>query len=251
MIYHNINPVLLEIGPLEIKYYGLVYVLGLLLAYFILRNIVRKNKIENLDIEKLYDLIIYIALGVILGARLLYFVFYSPLTFFYNPLEIFMVWQGGMSFHGGLIGLVIAVLVFSRKYKVKFYDLADVLVIPAALALFLGRIVNFVNAELIGTKTGLPFCIQYDNVEGCRHPSQIYEALKNLVMFFTLLFLRTKKKLKSGTLFWLFVLMYGVLRFLVTFFREDARFLGLSEGQYLSLAMVVVASVFLYRINKK
>ncbi len=164
-----------------------------------------------------------------------------------------MIWQGGMSFHGGLIGAVVAGLIFCRKYKVKFYKLADFLMLPLAFFLFIGRIANFINGELVGIKTNVPWCVVFKDYDGCRHPSQLYEALKNLVIFFTLFFLYTKKKLKDGIVFWGFVLMYGVLRFIVTFWRESIRLFGLSMGQYLNILMVIVSVIFLYRItrNKK
>jgi len=251
MIEYNINPVLLNLGFVEIRYYGLVYVLGLLVAFFVLKHFVQKDKIKNLTLERLYDLMLYIVIGMLVGARAFYFLFYNLSSFISNPFEFFMVWNGGMSFHGSLVGIIVAVYLFCRKFKIRFYDIADLIVIPAALALFFGRIANFINGELIGITSNLPFCIKYQGVEDCRHPSQVYEALKNLLIFFVLWWLHAKKKLKSGMLFWLFVLMYGVLRFIVNFWRDDPRWLGVSMGQYLSIVMVVVAVVFIYKINKK
>lgn len=251
MIQLSINPVLYQFGVLRIGYYNLVYIVGFFVAYFVLRQMVKRQRIKNLSLRNLDDFILYFAIGLIAGARLFYFMFYNPSTFVHDPLEIFRLWHGGMSFHGGLIGVIIATLLFCRKCQVKFYDIADILVIPASLMLFFGRIANLINGEVIGTVTNLSFCIKYPGIEGCRHPSQIYEALKNLLIFFVLLAVGRKKKLKPGTVFWLFVLLYGSLRFLVTFFRDDPRFLGLSAGQYLSLAMAIVGAVFLYRIFKK
>lgn len=247
MIYHNINPVLLNIGPLEIRYYGLVYVLGILFAYFVLKHFAKKGSIRNLSVAGLDDLLLYITIGLLAGGRIFHFVFYEPVILMSDPLELFRLWHGGMSFHGSLAGIVLGTLYFCRKYKVAFYDLADLLVIPASLMLFFGRIANFVNGELIGTVTNVSWCIKYQGVTGCRHPSQIYEALKNLLIFFILLPVYRKRKLRSGTVFWLFVLLYGVLRFLVNFYRDDPRFLGISTGQYFSLGMAVVAGFFLYR----
>nr|MCK4930250.1 prolipoprotein diacylglyceryl transferase [Nanoarchaeota archaeon] len=253
MFFHNINPVLVSIGPLEIRYYGLVYAIGFIITYFLLRSLAKKGRIKNFTPDKADVFTLYLILGAIIGARLLLFVFYYPKTFITNPLEVLMIWQGGMSFHGGLIGAVVAGLIFCRKYKVKFYKLADFLMLPLAFFLFIGRIANFINGELVGIKTNMPWCVVFKDYDGCRHPSQLYEALKNLVIFFTLLFLYTKKKLKDGIIFWGFVLMYGVLRFIVTFWREDLRVLGLSISQYLNILMVIVSVYFLYRIqrNKK
>lgn len=254
MFIHNINPVLVNLGPFEIRYYGLVYVIGFLLAYFILKILAKNGKIKNINSRKVDDLIIYLIIGVIVGARIFEILFYEPAFYFSNPLEMFMIWHGGLSFHGGLVGIIIATLFFCKKNKVKFYDLADVLVIPAALMLGFGRIANFINGELWGTITNVPWCVKFQGVEGCRHPSQIYEALKNFFIFFVLIFLnknKAKYKLKKGTIFWIFVLLYGILRFITNFWRDDPRILGISMGQFLSLIMIVVAAVFLWKIRRE
>lgn len=258
MIIHNINPVLLNLGAVQIRYYGLIYVIGFIAAFFVLKNLARNKKIKNLDEENIYDLMLYLMAGMLVGSRIFYFTFYSFGTLLSDPLEIFRIWHGGMSFHGALVGMILATYLFCKKYKVKFYDIADMIVIPAAIALFFGRIANFVNGELWGTKTTVSWCIDYTHSQyiqnppdGCRHPSQIYEALKNLGIFFVLLYLHTKKKLKEGTMFWLFVTMYGGLRFIITFWRDDPRFLGISTGQYLSLIMFIAGIIFLYRIHHK
>jgi len=251
MIVYNINPVLLHIGPVQIRYYGLAYIFGIILSYIILRKFIKEDRIKNMDLNKLDDLMFYMIVGLILGARLFYFLFYDFSLLIKNPLEFFMVWHGGMSFHGAFLGVILVIYFFCRKHNISFYALTDLLVIPAALALFIGRIMNFVNGELIGTKTNLPFCIQYKDVEGCRHPSQIYEALKNLFIFFVLWYLYAKKKLKEGLIFWYFVFLYGTLRFFINFFRDDPRFFGISTGQYLSLLMVFIAVYFIFKIRKK
>ncbi|KYK25623.1 hypothetical protein AYK26_05790 [Euryarchaeota archaeon SM23-78] len=254
MFIHNINPVLVSIGPFEIRYYGLVYAVGFLVSYFLLRWIAKKKKIKNLTPDRADILILYLILGAIIGARVLLFVFYQPLTFITDPLEVLRIWTGGMSFHGGLIGAVIAGLLFCKKYKVNFYKLGDFLVMPLAFFLFIGRIANFVNGELVGIKTSVPWCVVFKNYDGCRHPSQLYEALKNLFIFFALYFMYTKKslkkKLKDGVIFWSFVIMYGLLRFIITFWRDDPIFLGLSGGQYLSLLMVLMGAFFLFKIKR-
>lgn len=251
MFVHNLEPILVQIGPVAIRYYGLAYVLGLILAYWVLNRLAKQGNIRNLTRENLEELILWVAGGVILGGRLGYFVFYAPARLFSEPISIFRVWEGGMSFHGALLAIAFAIWMFSRKHKVAFYDIADALVIPAALGLFFGRIANFINGELIGITTDVSWCIQYDGVDGCRHPSQLYEAGKNLFIFIALWYLQTKRKLKDGILFWLFVLSYGILRFLITFYREDPRFFGLSEGQILSAIMALVAMFFLWRIQRK
>lgn len=258
MFINNINPVLLNLGPFEIRYYGLVYALGFIAAYLLLLGIAKKRAIKNLTVKNVDILIIYFILGLVIGARLLLFVFYHPATLITNPLEVFMLWHGGMSFHGGLIGAAVAGLLFCRKHKVSFYQLGDLLVLPAALFLFFGRIANFINSELYGNITipdSTPWCVVFKRVDDyCRHPSQLYEALKNLIIFITLSILyfnkEIKRKLKDGVIFWLFVLLYGGLRFIITFWRDDPRWLGLSIGQYFSLVMVIASIIFLFRIIK-
>jgi len=251
MFVHNISPVLFTVGPFEVRYYGLVYAIGFLVTYLLFHRLAKKDRIKNLNPDRVDIFMLYAIIGSIVGARLLDFVFYNPSIIFTNPIEILMVWHGGMSFHGGLIGGALAGLLFCKKYKVSFYKLADFAVLPFAATLFFGRIANFINGELPGTVTNVSWCVQFPSYEGCRHPSQLYEAAKNLIIFFTLLPLYMKKKLKDGVLFWLFVLMYGVLRFIINFWRDDIRWLGLSMGQYLCIAMVIVSVFFLSRLNKK
>ncbi|MBN2459503.1 prolipoprotein diacylglyceryl transferase [Candidatus Woesearchaeota archaeon] len=258
MFIHNINPVLLAIGPLQVRYYGLVYAIGFIAAYILLLNLAKKGTVKNLNTRTVDVFIIYLIIGAIIGARVLLFVFYYPSTLLSDPLEVFRIWNGGMSFHGGLLGAVAASATFCKKYKVSFYKLADFLVLPLSLALFFGRIANFINGELVGTVTTpekTPWCVVFKDYEGCRHPSQLYEAAKNLIIFSTLLVMYTnkdiKKKLKDGMIFWGFVLMYGILRFIITFWRDDpAYLLGFSGGQLLCMAMVAVAAFFIIKIAK-
>jgi len=250
MFIHNIDPVLIRLGFLEIRYYSLVYIIGFLLAYYVLWNAAKSKKVKNLTKDAVENFMIYLILGSIIGGRLGHFIFYNPSIFWTNPLEILFIWHGGISFHGGIIGAVIGTFLFKKKHKVAFYDLADLLMIPFAFTLFLGRIANFINGELWGTVTNVKWCVQFPDVEGCRHPSQLYEAAKNLVISGVLWFMKDLKKLKKGMIFWSFVLLYGVLRFVVNFWRDDSRFLGISMGQFLSLIMVVLAVIFLFRLRK-
>jgi phosphatidylglycerol:prolipoprotein diacylglycerol transferase len=257
LFYHNINPVLSNLGPFEIRYYGLVYALGFLATYFLFRRIAKQKKIPNFTPEKADTFMLYLILGAIIGARLLLFVFYEPRTFITDPLEILKTWHGGMSFHGGLIGAVLAGLLFCKKHRVSFYKLADFAVLPLAVCLFFGRIANFINGELVGIKANVPWCVVFPGYDGCRHPSQLYEAAKNVVIFVTLSILyfnkSIKKKLKDGMIFWIFVLMYGTLRFFISFLRDpgtDPVWFGLSMGQYLCLLMVIVSTFFLSKYKR-
>ena len=258
MFYHTFNPVLFHLGPFEIRYYGIAYIIGFLAAYYVLKQAAKYRWVKNFENDAPDNLLTYLLLGLIIGARLGDFLIYNPSTLIYNPLEVLMIWHGGMSFHGGLIGVVIATLLYCRKYKVKFYNLADILIFPALIGMFLTRIANFINGELWGTLTNVSWCVDYSKntyiqglPEGCRHPSQLYEALKNLLIFGILCAVKSKKKLPKGSLFWLFILLYGILRFLITFYREDPRYWGLSTGQWLNVGMVILAGLWLWKESKR
>jgi phosphatidylglycerol:prolipoprotein diacylglycerol transferase len=255
MFYNNIDPVLFNLGPLEIRYYGIIYALGFVITYFFLLYFVRIGKLK-LKEEDVGDLLLYLLIGVVVGARLFEVLFYNLPFFLENPLEIFMLWHGGLSFHGGLVGAAVVVFVFCKKRKVKFYDIADATVFPVALALMLGRFGNFINSELYGKVTSVPWCVKFKDVDGCRHPSQIYESFKNLVIFGVLWFMKDKKfngkKLPSGFFFWSFVLLYAVLRFVIEFVKQPTVQVGIfTMGQVLCMAMFVVGAFFMYKILKK
>ena len=246
MFINNLNPTLLKLGPLELRYYGLVYVLGFIATFFYLNYLVKNKKIK-LSQDQLSDLLFYLILGVIFGGRIFYILFYNLKYYLNNPFEIFAVWHGGMSFHGALIGLMIVLYYFSKKEKIKFYTLADIIVLPAALFLFFGRIANFINGELYGHITNVSWAVKFQNIPGYRHPSQIYEALKNIVIF-SILSLQLNKSRKPGFLFWQFVFFYGLFRFFIEFFRFSPNYyMGLSTGQYLCVFMLIPASYILIK----
>ncbi|MBI2140035.1 prolipoprotein diacylglyceryl transferase [Candidatus Woesearchaeota archaeon] len=250
MFYNSINPVLAQFGPFEIRYYGIIYALGFLLAYFMIPKLAQLRKIQ-LTKEDTSGLLIYLILGTVIGARVFYILFYNLDYYLGNPADMLALWHGGLSFHGGFIGAAFASWLFCRKTKIHFYDLADITVIPLALGLFLGRIGNFLNGELVGRPTNLPWCVKFKDYEGCRHPSQLYESMKNLLIFSVLWGVR-KKPFPRGTLFWLFAIMYSTLRFFIEFFRmpdEQLGFIfGLTMGQWLNIAMLAVGIFFLARI---
>src|SRR3989344_2235452 len=244
MFIHNINPVLVNFFGLEIRYYGLVYVIGFLLILFILMK--QRDKLR-LTKDDVYDYVFYLIIFTVIGARIFNIMFYNPLFYFSNPLEMLMIWKGGLSFHGALTGRIIWTYIFTKKKKLRFYDVSDILVIPGAFMLFLGRIANFINGELVGKITDLPWGVKFNNYEGYRHPTQIYESLKNLFIFFILLFLKNKN-LKKGTLSWLFVLFYGVLRFTIEFMKEQTSFIfGLPVAHVLSGFMISTSLWFLLK----
>lgn len=244
----------LTIGPLSLKYYGLMYVLGTVFVYFTAKFLFRKNGIKITE-EQFADLVTDGILGVILGGRIGYILFYNLSYYVENPLKIFAVWEGGMSFHGGFLGVILAGIYFCRKHKFNFYELADLGIIPVFIALALGRLGNFINGELVGRITTLPWGMQFENYAGLRHPSQLYEFGKNILIFGILLFL-LKFKFKRGTYFWLGILFYGLFRFLIEFTREPDLQIGfifnaMTMGQMLSLPMLILGLTMMIITNKK
>ena len=261
MYDHNINPVFLELGPIQIRYYGLFYALGFVIAYFLIAYLVKRKELA-LTKDDVADFLVYEIVGIVAGARLAYVIFYNPLFYVANIFEILAVWHGGLSFHGGLIGAIIAAYLFCKKKKMEFYDLADIVVIPVALALSLGRIGNFINAELYGRLTDVSWCIDYsknkfvENLpDGCRHPSQIYESFKNVIIF-GILWIIKDKKLPKGFMFWSFVALYGLFRTIVEFFRQPDEQIGFilnyfTIGQLLSFPLFLSGAYMLFRLKKK
>lgn len=250
---HNIDPVFLNIFGVKIYYYGLMYIIGFTLGYFFLNHFRKKGQLQLTE-EELIDFILYLAVGVLLGSRIFYFLFYNFGALLNNPLEFLFLWHGGMSFHGGLIGVTIAGILFCKLKKKSFFHIADYVVIPAVIALGFGRIGNFINGELFGRPTSLPWAFNFgDGIP--RHPSQLYESTKNFFMF-TVLWLIKDKILPTGFRFWFFVTMYGTLRFTIEFVREpDPQlgfiFAGLTMGQLLSSAMIVVGGCMLWLLISK
>jgi len=251
MFIHNINPTLFKIGTLEIRYYGIIYALGFIIAYFMLIHI---SKIKNIKLTKddIADYIFYLILGTIIGARLS-FILYNIPYFLNNPLEIIAIWKGGLIFLGGFVGAILAGTLFLKKKKIPFYQLADITVIPLALALALGRIANFINGELVGTVTKVPWAVKFPLYEGFRHPVQLYNSLA-LLMIFGILWYLKDKNIKKGTLFWLFLSLYSLERFILGFFKaadEKGLILALTIEQLTYIVTFIIGSLFLYKINKK
>jgi len=261
LTYPNIDPVLIHLGPLQIRWYGLMYVFGFLAAYLLVRYQARifswRKMTEHLD-----SLNLAIILGVILGGRLGYVLFYNPGYYLRHPLEIAATWQGGMSFHGGCVGVLLAGWLYCRRHRLDFWKGADLYVVTVPIGLGLGRLANFINGELYGRPTSLPWGMVFPQAGPLpRHPSQLYEALLEGVLLFALLWSRKARPWQGypswphGSLLALFLVAYGTLRFLVEFVRQPDPQLGLfwgvfSMGQLLSLAMIM-AGIALYLIRKK
>lgn len=250
MWIHNLNPTLLSIGPLEIRYYGLVYVLGFFLAVGWLYYLRKKGKL-GLTKDQIWDFAFWLMVGVIVGSRV-FMIFWQPQIYFFKPWNLLKIWEGGMSFHGGLAGIVIAGWFYCKKKKINFRRIADILSVPAIFALALGRIANFINGELVGRVWNGKWCVifpDYDQL--CRHPSILYAAGKRFLVFGWLLTLTFWKEFQPGFIFWNFIFWEGTGRFVVDFYREDILYWGLSLGQWFSLAMVAVAFIMFIKYYKK
>lgn len=260
MITYDPQPVLFSFFGFEIRYYGLFYVLGFLIVYFMFSHFYQKRGLGKK--EDALELLFWGLVGGLIFARIFYILFYNLPYYISNPMQIFAIWNGGLSFHGGLVGAVLFVYLYCRHKSIPFLEVADLIVIPASLALALGRVGNFLNGELYGRVTMVPWAIRFttDPLMLPRHPSQLYEAGKNLLIFF-ILFAYYKKKYihdverRKGSLFILFVLLYGILRFFVEFFRAPDEQLGLlwlnlSMGQWLSISMIIFALIFNFVLHK-
>lgn len=246
-LYHSIDPVLFSIGPLSVRWYGLAYVAGFICAGLIVYFYAKHWKLRFSSYDTLV-FVCYCAFGIIIGARLGYCLFYGDGYYLAHPLEIFAVSNGGMSFHGGLVGIVIAGLIYSRVYDVPFLTLADLVSCAVPVGLFFGRCANFVNGELYGAPTDLPIGVDFTGTGVMYHPSQLYEALlEGLVIFFVLFALsrKTDPPRPRGFFLGAFLVLYGVFRILIEFVRLPDVQLGYffgtwgTMGQLLSLPMLV------------
>jgi phosphatidylglycerol---prolipoprotein diacylglyceryl transferase len=253
--YPQIDPEILRIGPVAIRWYGMMYLLGFLASWYLVRYQIKKLKLD-LGPEFVETLYSYILIGLLLGARLGEVIFYNPVYYFENPLEIFAIWKGGMSFHGGLIGAVSAGIFCCRKAKVDSLLVADLVIVTAPIGLGLGRIANFINAELVGRVTDVPWAMIFPGEALPRHPSQLYEFLLEGVLLLTILWL-IRGRVRRGMVTALFLILYGVFRSFVELFREPDAQLGfffgfLTMGQILSAIMIIAGIlVYIISINQK
>ncbi len=249
MFTHNLDPVFLSLGPLEIRYYGLVYFLGFLLTWLFLKKSQLGKKTFK-DEEHTDDFILYSLISSIVTARIFYILFYNLNSYLISPIEILKFWHGGMSIHGGILGGIFGIYLFSKKYNYNFLNLTDIVTLPLTLGLAFGRIANFINGELYGRVTSVSWAVKFPQAEGYRHPSQIYESLKNLIIF-SVLFFKSKKPFKTGELTAIFLILYSTLRFFVEYVREPEHYiLGLTMGQFLSV-FTLIAGIILYKRVKQ
>lgn len=243
-----IDPILLRLGPLEIRYYGVLFALGFLIGYFILRKLAPERNIKP---DMIDDFLIWLIPGMVIGARLFEVLVYEPSYYFSNPAKIIAVWEGGLASHGGLLGGILVTWWFCRKHKIHFYDLADLGVIPGVLGAAFVRIGNFMNGEIVGRVSDVPWAMEFTGYEGKRHPSQLYEAAKNVLLFVALWNLRKVHDLPRGFLFWSFIGGYSILRFVVEFWKDWPMHYGLTIGQWLSIPFILFAGGMLWWLWKK
>ena len=240
MFINNFDPVAFQIFSFEIRWYSLAYVFGIIFGWlYCKKKLIKNEKLLNL----FDDLITYLIIGIILGGRLGYIIFYNLEYYLDNFFEILMIWNGGMSFHGGLIGVILATVIFSKKHKINSYIFLDLIALVAPIGLFLGRIANFINSELYGRETDIFWSVKFVNIDNIsRHPSQIYEAIfEGLILFFLLNHFAKKDSFKNpGLISSMFLIFYSFFRFILEFFRAPDYQIGyliyqLTLGQFISI----------------
>jgi len=245
MHFPQIDPVFLRLGPVQLRWYGLMYMISFVAGYFLLKKLAKQRKLE-LTSDDLYDLLFYIIIGVMAGGRLGYVLFYDLRGYLQAPLDIFKIWQGGMSFHGGLIGVILATAYITKKKGWNFWEISDLIAAGVPIGLGLGRIGNFINGELFGRPTSLPWGMVFpDGGEMARHPSQIYEALLEGLVLFLILRWLFRQRYQPGAVVWGLIGFYGLFRFLVEFVREPDAQIGFdlgpfTRGQLLTLPMLIL-----------
>ena len=258
--FPQFNPVALAIGPISIRWYSLAYIGGILLGWWIIAREHARKPIPNLSKQGLDDMITWAVIGIVGGGRLGYVLFYKPTHYLAHPTEILALWQGGMSFHGGLLGVIIAFILFSMKYNIRFFHIIDVIACAAPIGLLLGRLANFINGELYGRVTDVPWGVIFPyGGELPRHPSQLYEAAMEGAILFTIMIILLKKthaRDKPGMLGGVFITGYAVARIIVECVREPDAFLGyfygyITMGQLLSLPMLAYGLYLILRDPQK
>jgi len=255
MFINNFDPVAFQIMSFEIRWYSLAYIAGIIIGWLLCKKIfIQKSNIN----EKFDDYITYLIIGIIVGGRLGYIIFYNFDYYINNILDIFKIWEGGMSFHGGLIGVIITSIIFAKKNHQESFLYMDLVSLVAPIGIFFGRLANFINSELYGKATEVPWAVTFIQVDNLsRHPSQLYEAiLEGIILFLILLHFRKKNFLeKPGLISGLFLIFYSVFRFFVEFFRVPDEQLGylifnLSMGQIISLIFILFGIILFYFKNE-
>ena len=259
MFTHNLSPILFDLGFFSIRWYSLAYIFGIILGWWFGKKIIfqKFQKTHNEISEKFDDLIAYLIFAIIIGGRAGYVIFYNFEFYFFNPIDILKIWEGGMSFHGALIGIIAATYFFSKKKNLSSLLLLDVIACVAPIGIFFGRIANFINGELVGKITSVSWSVIFPSVDmNPRHPSQIYEAIfEGVILFIILNIIINKKNYLTGTCSYLFLIFYGIFRIFSELFREPDIQIGyifnfITMGMILSLFMIL-SGIVLYKFTKK
>ncbi len=259
MFTHNLSPILFDLGFFSIRWYSLAYIAGIILGWWFGKKIIYQKfqKTHNEISEKFDDLIAYLIFAIIIGGRAGYVIFYNFEFYFFNPIDILKIWEGGMSFHGALIGIIAATYFFSKKKNLSPLLLLDVIACVAPIGIFFGRIANFINGELVGKITSVSWSVIFPSVDmNPRHPSQIYEAIfEGVILFIILNIIINKKNYLTGTCSYIFLIFYGIFRIFSELFREPDIQIGyifnfITMGMVLSLFMIL-SGIALYKFTKK
>jgi len=255
MFINNFDPVAFQIMSFEIRWYSLAYIFGIIIGWLLCKKIFIKDTKIN---EKFDDYLTYSILGIIIGGRLGYILFYNFNYYLNNFFDIFKIWHGGMSFHGGLLGIIIASILFAKKNNQNPFIYMDLVSLVAPIGIFFGRLANFINSELYGTVSNVPWSVIFVKVDNLtRHPSQLYEAfLEGIILFLLLIYFRKKNYLlKPGTISGLFLIFYSIFRFFVEFYRVPDEHIGylalnLSTGQIVSVVFLIIGTIVFYLKNE-
>ena len=255
MFINNFDPVAFQILSFEIKWYSLAYIIGIVIGWTLCKQIFIKNSYIN---EKFDDYITYLIIGIILGGRIGYIIFYNFSYYLDNVLDIFKIWQGGMSFHGGLLGVIISSYIFAKKNNQNSFSYLDQVSLVAPIGIFFGRLANFINSELYGKASDVPWSVIFIKVDNLsRHPSQLYEAiLEGIILFLILIYFINKNYLKKpGLISGLFLIFYSLFRFFIEFFRVPDEQIGylifnLTMGQIISLVFASIGITIFYLKNE-
>ena len=259
MYIHNLNPILFDFGLFAVRWYSLAYIFGILIGWWLGKRIIQirfQNLNFNFDIKDFDNLITYLIISLVIGGRLGYIIFYNLGYYLINPFDILKIWEGGMSFHGALIGIIIGTYWFSKKTNIPTFFLLDIVAYVAPIGIFFGRIANFINGELVGKTTNVFWGVIFPNIDNLpRHPSQLYEAFfEGIVLFIIMNLILFRKNYKIGHCSYMFLIIYGIFRIFSEFFREPDSQIGfifgnLSMGMLLSLFMIFAGSILYLKKN--
>ena len=259
MYTHNLDPVLFDFGVIIIRWYSLAYIFGILIGWWLGKKIVLNKFVNNgfkFDIKEFDNLITYLIISLLLGGRIGYILFYNFEYYVSNPLDIIKIWEGGMSFHGALLGIILGTYLFSIKKNVKTFLLLDTIAFVSPIGIFFGRIANFINGELVGKTTNVYWSVIFPNFDNLpRHPSQLYEAfLEGIILFIAMNFIMFKKNYKLGNCSSMFLILYGFFRIFSEFFREPDAQIGylfnlMSMGVFLSIFMILAGTIIYLKKN--